>query len=143
MKARIKPSVHLKEAEWVTIDWLRQNVPGSHDHLEGLACGGAYECPEHWLSCPALRDDKVPWYLEVKRSIDTFGFLAPLVVDARKMWFGNGHHRLFAAIDLGMTEVPIYFSEDGDFMSSGISTLPDFIDNKIDRILKSGTHSHN
>lgn len=50
-------------------------------------------------------------YEDVKASIDEFGFLRPLTcaieMDGEDYSFGDGHHRLAAAIDLGLTHVPI------------------------------------
>lgn len=54
------------------------------------------------------------------------GFLYPICVQ-RKEWgwvLGNGHHRLAAAILLGLDNVPVVFSDDGDYMCMD-QTTPD------------------
>lgn len=48
-------------------------------------------------------------YEDVKESIKRWGFVRPLTsyVDNNELQFGDGHHRLAAAIELGMTSVPV------------------------------------
>lgn len=63
------------------------------------------------------------WYDDVKDSIQDRGFVRPVIVYTRTIftdpeeplvqWFmGDGHHRLAAAIDLGLTHIPVEFQSD-------------------------------
>jgi hypothetical protein len=68
------------------------------------------------------REDR--WYNDVVKSLKKHGFTRPLTCYVRNspylyndppegtLVFGDGHHRLAAAIDLGMTEVPLEFKPD-------------------------------
>lgn len=48
-------------------------------------------------------------YEDVKASIERWGFVRPLTsyVSRGMLQFGDGHHRLAAAIELGMSTVPV------------------------------------
>lgn len=66
-----------------------------------------------------------PWYREVLESVRLRGFTRPLTCwlpedeccewcpAAGQMCFGDGHHRLAAAIDLGLTHVPLQWRPKG------------------------------
>lgn len=64
---------------------------------------------EAWeASLTGKRDDD--HYEDVLNSIREHGFLRPLTAWKRedgRLGFGDGHHRLAAAIDLGLTTVPV------------------------------------
>lgn len=57
------------------------------------------------------RDDRN--YRDIVTSIERWGFVRPLTAyikqlgDKEELRFGDGHHRLAAAIELGMTTVPV------------------------------------
>jgi hypothetical protein len=66
------------------------------------------DCYQSWddmLSCK--RGDH--YYNDVKASIERWGFVRPLTAHTMngELQFGDGHHRLAAAIELGMTTVPV------------------------------------
>ena len=54
-------------------------------------------------------------YPKVVEALRENGFMRPLTsyVEGFDRYMGDGHHRLAAAIDLGLTEVPVLMSENG------------------------------
>lgn len=71
-----------------------------------------------------------PYYSKLLDMILTLGFTKPICVylqeelgTGRTMFAqGNGHHRLAIAILLGLNEIPVVFSFDGEYMQSDITT---------------------
>lgn len=74
------------------------------DSIDGGYEGDGWD----WL-LDAKRDDH--YYSDILASIEEFGFLRPMTcaieMDGEDYSFGDGHHRLAAAIDLGLTHVPL------------------------------------
>lgn len=74
--------------------------------LKGDSCDlGIYGDWEYMITCK--RGDE--HYNDVLESIRRWGFVRPLTAyhDGDKLSFGDGHHRLAAAMELGMTTVPV------------------------------------
>lgn len=84
------------------------------DHRDGNPGHSCFEYAEEapiqdaWDACleAKRRDDHYP---DIVDSIRAFGFIRPLTARlvGSNLEFGDGHHRLAAAIDLGLTTVPI------------------------------------
>lgn len=74
-----------------------------------------YDSWDDMLECKRA-DTQYPWIVE---SLKTNGFVRPL--NATTCWgqlqLSDGHHRVAAAIDMGMDTVPVYVAED-DIISS-------------------------
>ena len=44
---------------------------------------------------------------KLRRSLEEYGFVEPVVVNTRTGWIVGGHHRVEVAIEMGLSEVPI------------------------------------
>lgn len=105
-----KPSIRLGDVEMVSVAWIMQNLS---DSIDGF-CGPAGEFD--WvgmISHKAADRDFMP----LVGTIITHGFRVPIVIiplDERSFKMGNGHHRLAAAILLGLDEIPVYWPRDCD-----------------------------
>lgn len=135
MKNVIAPT----NVDWTrSVDWIRQNVPKSVDaHYSGddderarrwwpHKCGVDWQSSTcHWVDCFLDEKREDHYYKDIVKSLDTYGFLVPLIIQERPediFRFGNGHHRLAAAIDLGINEIPLFI--DTDYMCD-VSELSD------------------
>lgn len=96
---------------------------------------GPLDTPEHWHGLMRYKsEDHTFWQL--CDAIPERGFTVPICVrlspdnDPRRPWapsgwhLGNGHHRLCAAILLGLDSVKVYFADDEDYSHRGV-TSPD------------------
>lgn len=70
-------------------------------------CLCEYEIDDIWevILSEKRRDEN---FDDITESVELNGILFPFSVDLSNKRFGDGHHRLAACIDLGITEVPVF-----------------------------------
>jgi hypothetical protein len=93
-----------------TVLWLVEDIL-QHRSMDNT-CYGRHDAPieEKWELC--LDSKRMAYnYGDIIESIQSNGFVRPLTsawLDWLESWeFGDGHHRLAAAIDLGIEAVPV------------------------------------
>jgi len=95
-------------AEGTEFDWDIAEI------MERDSCDVCSDYGDDWeIALDGKRMDSN--YEDVLTSIKRWGFLRPLTAYVGTdglLHFGDGHHRLAAAIDLGMTTVPVRVYED-------------------------------
>lgn len=81
--------------------------------LEGSSCDlGDFGLGDWDILLADKRNDED--YPLIRASIERWGFIRPLTAyydESGALAFGDGHHRLAAAIDLGLTSVPVRIYE--------------------------------
>lgn len=107
--------------EMVSVEWIMQNAGGSVD-----AVTGEDGYPDYLKM--AQRKGSDPQFAALVSTIMENGFRVPIVLcnnydvwghGVRQAVHGNGHHRMIAAILLGLDEIPVYwsdFAKEMDFM---------------------------
>jgi hypothetical protein len=96
----------------VSVSWILQNATASLDIIARDADGGL-----DWFAILAGKVSHAH-FDKLADDIMTEGFTLPIVLVANgdaKFTIGNGHHRLSAAILLGLDEIPVILDYDGDF----------------------------
>ena len=111
----------LDRISYVPVTELLQRIAGSVDSVE-------MDDIESWIETKC--DSSLA---RVLLYIEREGFRVPVCVMLQPddddefgyepgSWvMGNGHHRLFAAILLGLDEIPVYFTDSSDYMSSHVT----------------------
>ena len=103
---------------YVPVEWIMQNVGESID----------FPGDDEWIR--TMISYKAPYAADHVATIMERGFQIPIVIQSFE-WqggtfrMGNGHHRLTSAILLCLPEVPVFFSIDGDYMRTDVSTGSD------------------
>lgn len=98
-------------SEFVSLTALLRMRTGDHRQDKN---GRLYETPCVSMVLPTKRRDR--GYDELKASIALEGFRVPILLDEYPddddqdvLWVCNGHHRIAAAQDLGMTHLPVTY----------------------------------
>lgn len=117
------PDMTAGTVEMVSVEWIIQNTKYS---VDGFSQYGE-------LDYEAMLQDKCldECFGRVVNSILTNGFRVPIVLVenycGRGLTHGNGHHRMCAALLLGLDEIPVYWSE-SDYMAIDHSDTEDLLD---------------
>lgn len=84
---------------------------GESREMECAECGIQFEYDFNWILDQKRMDH---YYHDVVQSVDKNGWIYPLHYAnyADKLYLSDGHHRLAAAMDLGLTTVPVYRIDD-------------------------------
>jgi hypothetical protein len=108
------PEMLIGNVEMVSVEWIMQNSQSSVDGFSDFEGGVDYE----FMLRSKTTDSN---FGHIIGTIINRGFRVPIVMcpDRRGggLTHGNGHHRMCAAILLGLDEIPVYWAED-DYMSS-------------------------
>jgi hypothetical protein len=120
----------------VPVSWLKDNLMYSVDGYTLFECGERNTtycfCEEDHepigIDWPRLIEGKRDTqYDRVVESIKVNGFTIPICVyrpfrDKEYHGLGNGHHRMAAAINLGLDTINVYWAALGDYMSVSYTT---------------------
>lgn len=114
------PKMITGEVEMVSVEWIMNNATNS---VDGYNDSVGVDYVEMMQS--KARDAYFPALVSV---IMEEGFRIPIVLvknySGHAVTHGNGHHRMIAAILLGLDSIPVYWSdwlESGDYMCMRVS----------------------
>lgn len=103
-----EPQMKVGTVEMVSVEWIMKNTTDSVDCIQytGLPGGVDYE---HMIKRKAGDWD----FATLVNTIMKRGFRVPIVLQQRGnlLTHGNGHHRMCAAILLGLDEIPVFWSD--------------------------------